>query len=131
MFDCSLMRIQSNHQSASGTTVRRQPHLGGCVSCHPGIFWMVQEAPHPGAISGFVIMTKATPFGSPCTKVIHLYTPRITIIHYLLYKIIHYVKPLHRLLSPCTKLIHRHKLPYLLSKENSLAVWFHQAYKSL
>ena len=29
MFDCSLMRIQSNHQSASGTTVRRQPHLGG------------------------------------------------------------------------------------------------------
>ena len=29
MFDCSLMRIQSNNQSASGTTVRRQPPIWG------------------------------------------------------------------------------------------------------
>ena len=38
MFDCSLMRIQSNHQSASGTTVRRQPHLGGLRLLRPRHF---------------------------------------------------------------------------------------------
>lgn len=38
MFDCSLMRIQSNHQSASGTTVRRQPHLGGSRLLRPRHF---------------------------------------------------------------------------------------------
>ena len=55
MFDCSLMRIQSNHHQRLELPLGGNPIWGVRVSCDPGIFWMVQEAP-PSPLSLFSLL---------------------------------------------------------------------------
>jgi hypothetical protein len=44
LFDCSLMRIQSNnHQRLRRPVEEATPTWGMCVSCDPVNFWMEQQ----------------------------------------------------------------------------------------
>ena len=55
MFDCSLMRIQSTINPRLELPLGGNPIWGVRVSCDPGIFWMVQEAP-PSSLSLFSLL---------------------------------------------------------------------------